>query len=152
VIRLGLAAVWLASGILKALDPPQTYLAVLAYQVLSPTVCSVVAAGLPILEIGLGVLLLAGLATRTAAVLSVALLLVFLAGVGQAWARGLAIDCGCFGGGGAVAADRTRYGQEVLRDLGFLVLAAWLVVRPVTRGSLDALLFTRTTPSEEDRP
>ena len=61
-------------------------------------------------------------------------MLVFIAGVTQAWARGLSIDCGCFGGGGAVAPDQTAYGRELLRDAGFLLMAAWLVVRPRTLG------------------
>ena len=52
----------------------------------------------------------------------------------QAWARGLSIDCGCFGGGGAVDGGQTAYGRELLRDTGFLLLAGWLVVRPRTLG------------------
>ena len=54
----------------------------------------------------------------------------------QAWARGLSIDCGCFGGGGAVDPEQTAYGRELLRDAGFLLLAGWLVVRPRTLGAL----------------
>jgi uncharacterized membrane protein YphA (DoxX/SURF4 family) len=92
---------------------------------------------LPWLEIGLGVALLAGVATRLVAAFSAALLLVFVAGVTQAWARGLSIDCGCFGGGGAVTPGETAYGRELLRDVGFLLLAGWLVVRPRTLGVRD---------------
>jgi Methylamine utilisation protein MauE len=83
------------------------------------------------------VLLLVGVGTRVAAVVSAALLVVFLAGLAQAWVRGLSIDCGCFGGGGAVAPGETQYGLEVVRDLGFLALAGWLVVRPRTLLALD---------------
>ena len=68
----------------------------------------------------------------------------FVAGVSQAWARGLSIDCGCFGGGGAVEPGNTAYVQELLRDTGFLVLAAWLIVRPRTLFSLDSRLGGRT--------
>src|ERR1700712_4820259 len=101
VLRLGLAAVFLVSGTLKALDPDTTYVAVRAYDVLPKARVTVVAGVLPWLEIVLGLLLLAGVATRQVAVVSAALLLVFVAGVTQAWARGLSIDCGCFGAGGA---------------------------------------------------
>ena len=144
--RLGLAAVWLVSGTLKAVDPDQTYLAVRAYDVLPIKAVSVVADVLPWFEIALGLLLLVGLGTRIVAVLSAALLLVFMAGVTQAWVRGLAIDCGCFGGGGQVAADDTAYGLELLRDTGFLVLAGWLIVRPRTRLSVDGLLAGPSAP------
>jgi uncharacterized membrane protein YphA (DoxX/SURF4 family) len=137
VVRLGLAAVWLSSGILKAVDPDQTYVAVRAYDVLPMAGVEVVAALLPWFEIALGVLILIGAGLRLVAALSAALLLAFIAGVVQAWARGLSIDCGCFGGGGAVAQGQTAYVQELLRDIGFIVLAAWLIVRPRTLLSLD---------------
>jgi uncharacterized membrane protein YphA (DoxX/SURF4 family) len=138
IARLGLAAVWLTSGMLKAIDPDQTYIAVRAYDVLPPAGVEVVAAILPWFEIALGLLVLAGVGLRVVAVVSIVLLLVFITGVSQAWARGLLIDCGCFGGGGAVAAGRTAYVQELLRDAGFILLAAWLVVRPRTLLSLDS--------------
>ena len=132
--RLGLAAVFLVSGVLKAVDPDATYVAVRAYDVLPRAGVALVAGVLPWLEIALGLVLLAGVATRVAAAVCAALLLVFVAGVTQAWARGLSIDCGCFGGGGAVDPDQTAYGTELLRDTGFLLMAAWLVVRPRTLG------------------
>lgn len=139
--RLGLAAVWLISGWLKVSDPNQTYLAVQAYDLLPAGVVSVVAAAVPFLELALGVLLLVGLGTRVVAVLSAVVLLAFIGAVAQAWARGLTIDCGCFGGGGQVSAGDTRYPQEIARDLGFLLLSGWLVVRPRTWLSVDGLLF-----------
>jgi uncharacterized membrane protein YphA (DoxX/SURF4 family) len=130
--RLGLAAVWIVSGLAKAVDPAQTFVAVRAYDVLPKEAVEVVAGVLPWFELALGVLLLLGIGTRVVAVLSAGLLLLFIAGVSQAWARGLNIDCGCFGGGGAVAPGQTQYVQEILRDVGFVALAAWLVVRPRT--------------------
>ena len=135
--RLVLALVWLWAGLAKAQDPGEAVRAVRAFDVLPEALVPVVGRGLPFLEIGLGLLLLVGLAVRAAAVVSVLLLTVFVAGVSQAWARGLSIDCGCFGGGGQVAAGQTRYLQEVLRDLGFLALAGWLVVRPSSPLSVD---------------
>src|SRR5262249_37922375 len=60
VVRLGLATVWLVSGGIKAADPAQTYLAVQAYRVLPAGMVSPVAAALPFVELGLGLVLLAG--------------------------------------------------------------------------------------------
>ena len=143
--RLGLAAVWLVSGTLKATDLDQTVVAVRAYDVLPRAAVDVVAAVLPFFEIALGLLLLLGIGTRLVAVICGGLLLVFIGGVAQAWARGLSIDCGCFGGGGAVAPGATAYVQEIVRDAGFLALAAWLVVRPHTLLSMDARLTAGRT-------
>jgi uncharacterized membrane protein YphA (DoxX/SURF4 family) len=141
--RFGLAAVWLVSGLLKAADPDQTYVAVRAYDVLPEAGVEVVAALLPWVELALGVLLLAGVGTRLVAALSAVLVGVFVAGVGQAWARGLSIDCGCFGGGGAVEPGETTYLQELLRDAGFMLMAGWLVARPRTLLAFDDQLESR---------
>ena len=141
--RLGLAAVWLLSGFEKASDPRETKVAVKSYELLPESLVSTVAATLPYLEISLGVLLLLGFATRLAAALSAVLLLVFIGGVISAAARGLLIDCGCFGGGGTVAPGATTYTLEILRDIGVLALAGYLIWRPDTPLSVDRFVRLR---------
>jgi hypothetical protein len=69
------------------------------------------------------------------------LMVVFIIGIGSAWARGLSIDCGCFGKGGSIAASQTQYPQEIARDVGLLACAVWLMVRPRSSLSLERLLF-----------
>lgn len=142
--RLGLAAVLLVSGLLKAIDPDQTYVAVRAYDVLPRAGVEVVAALLPFVELAVGLLLVAGIGIRVVAAGAAVLLVVFIVGVAQAWARGLSIDCGCFGGGGAVAPGQTAYVQEILRDVGLLALAGWLVVRPRSLFALETWMTGRT--------
>jgi uncharacterized membrane protein YphA (DoxX/SURF4 family) len=151
VARLGLAAVFLVSGALKVVDPAQTQIAVRAYELLPPGLVGPVAITLPLLELVLGTLLVGGAFTRWAALTSAVLLLVLMAGVAQAWARGLSIDCGCFGGGGQVATGSTRYPQELARDVGALVLAVWLLVRPRTALSVDGWLLRANTRHRESR-
>lgn len=140
VVRVALAAVFIISGAIKASDPDKTWVAVQAYQLLPRPAITVVAGILPWFELALGVLLLVGLGVRICAVIGAVLLVGFIAAVAQAWARGLSIDCGCFGGGGAVAPDETSYGTELLRDTGFLVLAIWLIVKPPTLLALENVL------------
>jgi uncharacterized membrane protein YphA (DoxX/SURF4 family) len=150
LFRLGLATVWLITGALKAGDPNQTQTAVRAYKVLPDTLVNPVAGVLPFLELAFGLLVLLGIGSRLMGVLSALLLLVYIAGVAQSAARGLTIDCGCFGGGGQVSAGQTHYTQEILRDTGFLVLAVWLAVRPRTLFSVDGLLTRRHQVDDED--
>ncbi|GAA1893573.1 DoxX family protein [Asanoa iriomotensis] len=143
--RLGLAAVWLFAGGAKVGDLGGSGRAVNAYQVMPFEVAKVIGAALPFVEIALGVLLVVGLATRAAAAVSSLLLLVFIAGISSAWARGLSIDCGCFGSGGQLAAGQSpSYAPEIARDIGFLVLAAFLLVWPRTRLSVDRWLESTT--------
>ncbi|OHX03917.1 MauE/DoxX family redox-associated membrane protein [Micromonospora sp. WMMB235] len=149
--RLGLAAVWLIAGGTKVGDLAASGRAVNAYQVMPYDVATVIGAALPFVELALGVLLLAGLATRISAGVSAALLVVFIAGIASAWARGLAIDCGCFGSGGQLAAGQTpSYLPEILRDLGFLVLAGFLLIWPRTPFSLDGWLAGDDTVEDTD--
>ena len=64
-------------------------------------------------------------------------MMVFIAAISQAWARGLTIDCGCFGGGGQVAANETKYLSEILRDTGLVLLAIYLFRYPSTRFAVE---------------
>ncbi|MBF5029409.1 MULTISPECIES: MauE/DoxX family redox-associated membrane protein [unclassified Micromonospora] len=149
--RLGLAAVWLIAGGTKVGDLAASGRAVNAYQVMPYDVATVIGAALPFVELALGVLLIAGLATRISAGVSAALLVVFIAGIASAWARGLAIDCGCFGSGGQLAAGQTpSYLPEILRDLGFLVLAGFLLIWPRTPFSVDGWLAGDDTVEDTD--
>ncbi|MGW6278135.1 MauE/DoxX family redox-associated membrane protein [Kribbella sp. NPDC055071] len=137
VARLVLGGVMLVAGALKVTDPETAAQAVRAYELLPSALVEPVGWGLPFLEIAIGLLLIVGFGVRAAAVAAGVFLLVFIAAVGSAWARGLSIDCGCFGGGGQVAPGEAKYLQEILRDLGLLLLAAWLWLNPASKFSLE---------------
>ena len=134
VARLLLAGVLIVAGWGKIGTPVLSVQAVKAYELLPYSLATVVGYGLPILEIVLGVLLIVGLLTRVAGVVSALLMLAFVIGIASAWARGLRIDCGCFGGGGPLKAGvEPNYLFDIVRDFGFFVL-----------GVLDRLVRTRT--------
>ncbi|MGR6962882.1 MauE/DoxX family redox-associated membrane protein [Geodermatophilus sp. URMC 61] len=135
-VRVVLGGVWVVAGLLKLPDPAAAERAVRAYQLAPEALVPVLAFGLPVLEIAIGVLLLAGVFVRPAAAVSALLLAGFTAAVASAWARGLTIDCGCFGGGGHVDADQTAYLSEILRDVVLLAASVLLALRPRTRLAL----------------
>jgi uncharacterized membrane protein YphA (DoxX/SURF4 family) len=140
--RLALAAVWLVAGGLKLGDLAESGRAVNAYRIFPYEVAKVIGAAQPFLEITLGLLLLAGLAVRLSAGISAGLLVIFIAGIVSAWARGLQIDCGCFSSGGQLGAGQTpQYTGYLVRDAGFLVLAGILLWQPRTRYSIDGVLM-----------
>lgn len=140
--RVLVGTVWVVAGVLKLPDPHENVRVVRAYDLLPEGVVPVVGHGLPVLEILVGLCLLLGLLTRAAAAVSALLLVAFVVGVASAWARGLSIECGCFGGGAGPAANaRAKYPWEIARDVGLLLLSAWLVGRPRTPWAIDNRLL-----------
>jgi uncharacterized membrane protein YphA (DoxX/SURF4 family) len=136
---LGGALIW--AGAVKVTKPSVSAQAVNAYQIFSYDVAVYVGYALPIVEILIGLLLVMGLLTRVSAAVGGLLMLAFIIGISSAWARGLALDCGCFGGGGTIAASQTQYPQEILRDIGLAACAVWLVLRPRSSYSVDHRMF-----------
>jgi uncharacterized membrane protein YphA (DoxX/SURF4 family) len=140
--RLVVGGVWVVAGASKIGDLAASGRAVNAYQLLPYGFATVLGGVLPFLEIAIGLLLIVGLATRVAAIASVIFLTAFIIGISAAWARGLRIDCGCFGGGGNLAAaDKPQYALELFRDIGLVALAGFLALFPRTRFSLDTWLL-----------
>ncbi|NHC15607.1 MauE/DoxX family redox-associated membrane protein [Motilibacter deserti] len=129
--RLLLAGVLGYAALSKIGDPAATVRAVRAYDLLPDGLATVVGHGLPAFELALAALLLAGVALRLTATVTAVLLGVFLAGIVSAAARGLAIDCGCFGGGGPT--DDPAYASEIVRDSLLLAVAVGLAVLGTSR-------------------
>ena len=139
-LRVGLGAVALVAGLAKLSDLPESVRAVRAYQLLPEGLAVLTGNALPLVEVILGVLLVLGLFTRVSAAAFGLMLVAFCIGIGSAWARGLAIECGCFGGGGVIDPANTSYVLDLLRDVALITVAAVLVRRPHSRLSLDSAL------------
>ena len=141
--RLTLGGVLFAAGWLKIFTPAKSQMAVRAYEVLPIPLANFLGIFLSWFEVGLGVLLILGIAVRLSAFFGGALMVVFIAAISQAWARGLSIDCGCFGGGGTVDPSETKYLSEILRDAGLALLALYLFRYPLTRFAVEKMTKTQ---------
>lgn len=148
VARLGVGSVWIVAGALKLGDPAASVRAVRAYQLLPEAIVPTVGHALPAVEIAVGSCLVVGLLTRGASVVSVLMFAAFVFGISWAWAKGLSIECGCFGGGGFDKDASDDYPWEILRDVGLVLLSVGLVWLKRTRLALDNLIF----PSERMPP
>jgi len=137
ISRLVLGGVLFIAGYLKVSTPDKSQMAVRAYEVLPISLANLIGLLLPYVEIGIGLLLILGVYTRISAALGGAIMVVFIVAIAQAWARGLTIDCGCFGGGGQVAASETKYLSEIIRDTALVLLALYLIRYPKTKFSID---------------
>ncbi len=145
--RLILGIVLLVSGGLKLGNLGESVNAVRGFQILPYDLTTPVGYLLPFGEVALGLLLVTGLLTRWAGLAGALLMVAFIIGIARAWAMGLSIDCGCFGGGGPVERERAiaQYPLDIARDVGLALCGLWLAVRPRTPFSLDAALFHRYT-------
>jgi uncharacterized membrane protein YphA (DoxX/SURF4 family) len=148
VARLILGGVLFAAGYLKVGTPDKSQMAVRAYEMLPISVANLLGLILPFVEVVIGALLILGSLTRFMAALGGFTMIVFIIAIAQAWARGLNIDCGCFGGGGTVAPGETKYLQEILRDIGLVFLAAYLIRYPSTKFSLDKNQKSKSSQEE----
>lgn len=137
VIRLVAATVWLVAGAAKVVDLEHFHAQVEQYRLLPHALEAPFAYTLPFVELLVGLYLLVGLLTRVAAVAGCILMTLFLIAQTQAWARGLSLDCGCFG-----SLTHERVGAAtIVRDLALgaptLVMAIW----PARLLSLDTRLL-----------
>lgn len=136
--RLALVGV-LGFAAYTKLPPALSVTSVEAYQLFPESVSAFIGYTLPLFEFALALLLLVGLATRYVGAVTGLLMVVFIAGIISAWARGLTIECGCFGSGGTVAPGETTYGLDIARDIGFLALAGIVMIWPRSPLALDRL-------------
>ena len=135
--RLILGAVLLVAGALKVPNLPKSAMAVRAYEMLPIPIANFLGYTLPWIEIGLGLLLIVGVTVKISGALGGLTMLAFIIAIAQAWARGLSIDCGCFGGGGTIDPEDTKYLSEIIRDIGLLALGIFLYLYPKGRFAIE---------------
>lgn len=145
LLRVGVGLTLVVAGGGKLKDATAAQRATESTLHVSGTVAAVLTVAVSVLEILLGIHLIAGLNLRWSAPASVALLGVFLVFVIYLWATDYTGGCGCFGvfGGGSPGP------AETARDTILFVAAvgAWL-----TRGygpSLDHVMRSQQEPAEE---
>jgi len=137
ISRLILGGVLLAAGGLKIGNLQKSAMAVRAYEMLPVALANFLGYVLPWIEIGIGLLLIVGAAVRISGLLGALTMFAFIIAISQAWARGLSIDCGCFGGGGTIDPEDTKYLSEIIRDIGLLALGIYLYYFPKGKFGLD---------------
>jgi uncharacterized membrane protein YphA (DoxX/SURF4 family) len=123
ILRLIAAGVFLYAGWQKLGAPQEFADSIAAYQLLPAQLIDLLALALPPLELIVGCLLLIGWQRRVAAFSALILTGIFAVAISSAIARGLTIDCGCFGAGTPSKGDLWL---ALLRDL--CLGAALLVV------------------------
>jgi uncharacterized membrane protein YphA (DoxX/SURF4 family) len=128
VFRLALGGLFVYAGAVKALAPLDFAQSIRNYQLVGPSLSFLAALVLPWLEILAGAFLVAGVWKRGAALVVSALLVFFIILTVVTMARGLDIDCGCFG-----AIDRKAGLGVILEDLAMLYLGLCILLAHADR-------------------
>jgi uncharacterized membrane protein YphA (DoxX/SURF4 family) len=114
VLRVAVAAVFVAAAIPKIVDPAAFVASIQTYRLIPDGAAAIFSVWLPWLELGAALAVFPRRQRSGASWLLLALTFVFLAAIGQAWLRGLDINCGCFGGAAFVSGS--AYSGYFLRD------------------------------------
>ncbi|MEI7432158.1 MAG: MauE/DoxX family redox-associated membrane protein [Betaproteobacteria bacterium] len=125
LLRMLVGGAFVVAGALKVADPAKFALDVSHYRLVPYELINLVAILLPWIEITSGLFVLAGIWLRAAALVITSLTVMFLVLIVSALARGLNIECGCFG---TVGGKHIGLVNLVI-DSALLALSALLVKR-----------------------
>ncbi len=128
VFRLVLGGLFVYAGVVKVLDPLDFAQNIRNYRLVGQSLSFIAAVVLPWLEILAGVALAAGIWKRASALIISGLLVFFILLTLVTIARGLDVDCGCFG-----ALSRKSGFGVILEDLGMLFMGLCLLFAPERR-------------------
>lgn len=123
--RIVLGGLFVYAGAVKIADPLDFAQDIRNYRLVGQSLSFVAAVVLPWLEVLAGAFLVAGIWKRGAALVISGLLVFFIVLTLVTMARGIDVDCGCFG-----SLSRKSGWGVVLEDLGMLYLGLCLLLAP----------------------
>jgi uncharacterized membrane protein YphA (DoxX/SURF4 family) len=123
--RVFLGGFYIVAAAVKIPNPGKFAEAVDNYRLVPHEMINLVAILLPWVEMVAGVFLVLGLWRRASVWLVNAMTVMFIGAIASAVARGLSIECGCFGTVGGRRVGLTA----IAEDVGLLVLGLWLAQR-----------------------
>lgn len=154
--RLILGVTLIVAGLLKVTAVDSSIAAVRTYRIVSWDFAKVIGTAMPVVEIIVGLAILVGLLTRWSALLGALAMVAFIAGIASVWARGISLDCGCFGGGGLRQDPWPTvvhgYIKDIVRDTGLFLCGLWLVIHPRTALSLDGWMSAPDAAMPPEEP
>ncbi|MBI4368179.1 MAG: DoxX family membrane protein [Candidatus Omnitrophica bacterium] len=136
-MRVFVGAVFIYSGWGKLTVPIENFAAVIeGYRAVTPSLIPFIAHVFPWAELILGTFLVLGFLTRASAGGIAAMLAIFVALLARSLFLKLPIfECGCFGSGITLSPH-----QALFFDIGLWMASLVIVIRPVSRFSLDRRL------------
>ncbi len=122
-IRLFVGLIFILAAITKVSDPQGFSQSIYNYKLMPDFIINFLAIAFPWIELVTGLLIIFGISVKENAAILSGLLVVFIIAIAISLARGLNIDCGCFGTVGG-----TKVGlQKILENVGLLILGLILI-------------------------
>ena len=137
--RLLIGVIFVYASVYKIWDPAQFAVSIRNYMILPVSWSNIMAVTLPWIELGAGTMLILGIFTRPAALLTTGMLVVFLGAIIYAYTIGLDIDCGCFSSTASSPGKITLF--HLVRDSTLVIISLFTVL--ADRGDYSILRLFR---------
>lgn len=122
-IRIFFGFIFIFAAVTKVTDPEGFAQAIYNYKLMPDFLINFLAIAFPWIELVTGILLVFGISVKENSAILSGLLVVFIIAIAISLARGLNIDCGCFG-----TASGTKVGiQKIFENIGLLMLGLILI-------------------------
>ena len=122
-IRLVLGFIFIFAAVTKVTDPVGFSQSIYNYKLMPDFFINFLAIAIPWIELVAGILLVFGISVKENSAILSGLLVVFIIAVAISLARGLDIDCGCFG-----TVEGSKVGlMKILENVGLVLLGLLLI-------------------------
>lgn len=130
--RITISVIFLVSAIAKMVNFDDTVIAMIGYEIIGSGLATYTAIGVIAMEIVLALWGFSGWRKQQFYQVSILVLVAFIMLIASAWARGLEINCGCFGSSEVPENPTLGYVKDIARDLLFIAISGaglWSVTR-----------------------
>jgi len=122
-IRIFFGFIFIFAAISKVTDSPGFSQSIYNYKLMPDFIINLLAIAFPWIELVAGILLVFGISVKENSAILSGLLVIFIFAIAISLARGLDIDCGCFG-----TVDGSKVGlMKILENIGLLLLGLILI-------------------------
>ncbi|UCH65273.1 MAG: DoxX family membrane protein [Ignavibacterium sp.] len=123
LLRVVLGIIFIYAAIEKISDPAGFSNSINNYKLLPLSLVNIAAITLPWIELSSGLLLLFGIYVKENSAIIAVLLIVFFVVIAISLARGLDIDCGCFGTSNGAKVSLIKLGENIVMIvMGYLLM------------------------------
>lgn len=121
ILRLILGIVFLTASVTKIADPHSFAASINSYRILPYFIVNIAALTLPWIELICGILIILGISVKENAFILNCLIIIFIINIAIAMARGLNIECGCFGSNSEIIGFKKLFENSLLLISGLLL-------------------------------